>query len=264
MNRTSSFFLYADANSSQWHFALASADSDGWPFDYTYAANDAARFTPDAWTHLTAVYNAQSGLMSLYVNGVLASTGQHKASTSPASGGPLVFGRFKANGAPQDSLTGGVSNFAVYPYAAAPTAPGTAGPITLAAASANCMDNDYARPDDGNRIQVARCNGTSAQNFEVRGDGTLRVQGKCVDASNAGTANTTLLMLYTCHAGPNQQFVPRADGSLYNPVSGRCIDLGDFNTTPGTQLWLYDCNLSNAQRWTIPALTTASLPVPSP
>ncbi|MFD5508542.1 RICIN domain-containing protein [Streptomyces sp. NPDC127051] len=65
-------------------------------------------------------------------------------------------------------------------------------------------------------------------------------------------------------AGVVPLFVPRADGSLYNPVSGRCIDLGDFNTTPGTQLWLYDCNLSNAQRWTIPALTTASLPVPSP
>ncbi|MFI1455890.1 ricin-type beta-trefoil lectin domain protein [Streptomyces roseus] len=264
MNRTSSFFLYADANSSQWHFALATADSDGWPFDYTYAANDAARFTPNAWTHLTAVYNAQSGLMSLYVNGVLASTGQHQASASPASSGPLVFGRFKANGAPQDSLTGGISNFAVYPYAAAPTAPGTAGPISLTSAPANCIDNDYGRPDDGNRIQIARCNGTPAQSFEVRGDGTLRIQGKCVDASNAGTANTTLLMLYTCHDSPNQQFVPRADGSFYNPVSGRCIDLGDYNTTPGTQLWLYDCNLSNAQRWAVPALTTASLPVPAP
>ncbi|MFI6003981.1 ricin-type beta-trefoil lectin domain protein [Streptomyces sp. NPDC051366] len=264
MNRTSSFILYADASSSQWHFALANGDTDGWPFDYTYAANDAARFTPNAWTRLTAVYNAETGLMSLYVNGVLASSGQHQASTSPASNGPLVFGRFKSNGAPQDSLTGGISNPAVYPYAATPTAPGTTRPITLASAPANCMDNDYAKPDDGNKIQIARCNATPAQDFEVRGDGTLRVQGKCVDANYAGTANTTLLQLFTCHQGLNQQFVPRADGSLYNQVSGRCIDLGNFNTTPGTQLWLFDCNRSDSQRWTIPALTTASLPTPTP
>ncbi|MEV0415385.1 LamG-like jellyroll fold domain-containing protein [Streptomyces sp. NPDC050448] len=264
MSRTSSFILYADASSSQWHFALANGDTDGWPFDYTYAANDAARFTPNAWTRLTAVYNAESGLMSLYVNGVLASSGQHQAATSPASNGPLVFGRFKANGAPQDSLTGGISNFAVYPYATTPAAPGTAGPITLTAAPANCMDNDYAKPDDGNKIQIARCNGTPAQDFEVRGDGTLRIQGKCVDAAWAGTANTTLLQLFTCNRGPNQLFVPRADGSFYNPVSGRCIDLGNFNTTPGTQLWLFDCNRSDAQRWSIPALTTTSLPTPTP
>ncbi|GHE53248.1 hypothetical protein CP980_23365 [Streptomyces vinaceus] len=264
LTRTSSFILYADANSSQWHFALANGDTDGWPFDYTYAANDAARFTPGAWTRLTAVYNAQSGLMSLYVNGVLASSGQHQASTSPTSSGPLVFGRFKADGKPQDSLTGGISNFAVYSYAATPTAPGAAGPIALTGSPANCMDNDNARPDDGNKIQIARCNGTPAQNFEVRGDGTLRIQGKCLDASNEATANTTLLMLYTCHGRPNQQFVPRADSSFYNPVSGRCIDLGNLNTTPGTPLWLYDCNLSDAQRWSVPALTTTSLPVPTP
>ncbi|MFI1063837.1 ricin-type beta-trefoil lectin domain protein [Streptomyces spororaveus] len=264
MGRTSSFILYADASSSRWHFALANADTDGWPFDYTYANNDVARYTPNAWTRLTAVYNADSGLMSLYVNGVLAGSGQHQASSSPAASGPLVFGRFKINGAPQDSLTGGISNFAVYPYAATPTAPGAAGPISLTSAPAHCMDNDYARPDDGNRIQITDCNGSAAQNFEVRGDGTLSIQGKCVDAAWAGTANKTLLELYTCHRGPNQLFVPRADGSLYNPASDRCIDLGNFNTTPGTQLWLWDCNLTDAQRWSIPALTTTSLPVPSP
>ncbi|WP_327254634.1 ricin-type beta-trefoil lectin domain protein [Streptomyces sp. NBC_01244] len=263
--QNSSFMIYGDKNTGQWHFAMANAQGGGWPFDYTGVANQNARWTADAWTRLTAVYNAGSGLMSLYVNGVLASTGQHAASTSPAPSGSIVFGRYKVSGANADVLNGGVSNFAAYPYAAAPTAPATVGRISMTAAPGSCVDNDYARPDDGNPIQIAGCNGTAAQDFEVRGDGSLRIQGKCVNAANAGTGNTTLLELRTCGGTPTpaQIFVPRADGSVYNPVSGRCMDLGSFDTTPGHQLWLFDCNSSDAQRWTITTLGTAPLPIPT-
>ncbi|MER5483293.1 RICIN domain-containing protein [Streptomyces sp. NPDC002812] len=96
-----------------------------------------------------------------------------------------------------------------------------------------------------------------------RADGSLRVQGKCVNAVNAGTANTTFLELRTCAGTPAQKFLPRADGSLHNPVSGRCVDLGNYNTTPGTRLWLFDCNGSKSQRWTMITLGTAPLPLPS-
>ncbi|MER7467081.1 ricin-type beta-trefoil lectin domain protein [Streptomyces sp. NPDC097981] len=262
-NRTSSFILYAD--SSHWRFALAHADADGWPFDFTNTMNDAARFTPDTWTRLTAVYNADTGLMSLYVDGVLAGSGQHRASTSPAPSGPLVLGRYKANGVNQESLTGGISNFAVYPYAATPTAPDASSPITLTTSAANCVDNDFNRSDEGNKIQIAACNGSDAQKFQIRGDGTIRTSGKCLNAANAGTANTTVIELRTCDSfAPSQRFLPRADGSIYNLVSGRCVDLGNFDTRPGTPLWLFDCNSSPAQRWTIPTLGTAPLPVPAP
>ncbi|MFB6808695.1 ricin-type beta-trefoil lectin domain protein [Streptomyces sp. NPDC056387] len=262
-NRASSFSLYAD--STHWRFALAHADADGWPFDFTNVVNDAARFTPDKWTRLTAVYNANTGLMSLYVNGVLAGSGQHQASTSPAPSGPLVLGRYKANGTNADTFDGGISNFTVYPYAAAPASPEATSPITLTTAAANCIDNDYNRPDDGNKIQVFTCNGTDAQSFQIRGDGTIRTQGKCLNAANAGTAKGTLIELRTCDSGaPSQRFLPRADNSIYNPVSGLCVDLAYGNASPGTALWLYDCNSSPTQRWTIPTLGTAPLPVPAP
>ncbi|MFF8266427.1 ricin-type beta-trefoil lectin domain protein [Streptomyces sp. NPDC016562] len=263
--QNSSFMLYADGRSGQWHFAMANAQGGAWPFDYTAVTNQAARVVPDAWTRLTVVYNAGSGLMNVYVNGVLASTGHHAAATSPAPSGPIVFGRYKVSGAAADVLNGGISNFAAYPYAAAPTAPATTGRISLTAVPDMCMDNDYASTQDGNPIQIAGCNGTPAQEFDVRADGSLRIQGKCVNAANAGTANLTLLELRTCSGtpAPAQKFLPRSDGSIYNPASGRCVDLGNFNTTPGTQLWLYDCNPSNAQRWTIMTLGTAPLPVPS-
>ncbi|MFJ3927540.1 ricin-type beta-trefoil lectin domain protein [Streptomyces sp. NPDC090022] len=267
--RGSAFYLYADPNGAAWRFAMAKGDSDGWPYDWSdIAVNSSARYALDTWTRLTVVYNADSGLMSLYVNGVLASTGHHRASDSPAPVGPLVAGRYKVSGQPDffgGGFRGGISNLAVYPYAAPPTAPGAAGKITLTAASAHCADLDGGTATDGNRIQIAPCNqDASAQSFEVRADGTLRIQNMCLTTQNAGTGNATPVLLMTCQGTPAQQFQPRADGSVHHPASGRCLDLGAMNTTPGTPLWIWDCNRSDAQRWTVPVLGTAPLPVPAP
>ncbi|MCC0094796.1 ricin-type beta-trefoil lectin domain protein [Streptomyces flavotricini] len=125
------------------------------------------------------------------------------------------------------------------------------------------MDNDNGRTTDGNRIQAWDCNminGGEAQKFEIRADGTIRVAGKCIDAAYAGTTNGTLLWLYPCNGSYGQQFLPHADGTIYHPTSGRCLDADNMNT--GTQLYLWDCNATNPQRWTIPTLSTAPLPVP--
>jgi hypothetical protein len=249
-----------------WRFAISKADTDGSNYDWAGTTeNDHNRYTPDSWQQLTAVYNADTSLMSLYVNGVLASTGHHLASTSAPPVGPLVFGRYKQNGNPEfyhEGLKGGISNVAVYSYAAPPTAPGATGPIVLATADGHCVDNDYDRAVDGNKIQLWGCNGSEAQSFEIRNDGTIRIADRCLDAKDAGTGNWTPIQITGCHDHPAQQFLPRADGSIYNPVSGRCLDLHDGLTTWGQQLQLWDCNGSAAQRWTIPSLTTAPLPVP--
>ncbi|WP_404954944.1 ricin-type beta-trefoil lectin domain protein [Streptomyces sp. 147326] len=272
LNRNSSLLLYPDHHLNVWRFGLANADTATatdtgvWPYDLTDESNSTARLVPGAWTQLTAVYDHTTGHMRLYVNGTLAATGRHSASTSPAPVGPLTLGRFKDAGAYAPSgLTGGISSLAVYPYAASVTATEAVGPINLSAAAGNCVDNDGNSPDDGNKIQIAGCNGTDAQKFQVRNDGTIRTHGKCLNATAAGTANATLIELRTCDSSaPSQQFLPRADGGVHHPASGRCLDLGSFNTTPGTQLWLYDCNSSPAQRWTIPTLGTAPLPFPGP
>ncbi|MFD6915778.1 ricin-type beta-trefoil lectin domain protein [Streptomyces virginiae] len=266
--RNSAFALYADPTTKQWRFALAKGDVDGWAYDWSDAGvNDSANFVPDAWTQLTAVYNADTALMSLYVNGALGATGHHVASTSPAPSGSLVSGRYKVSGAPDyfGGFTGGISNLAVYPYAASPTAPGATGPMSLSGKPSHCLDNDNGRTTDGNKIQAWDCNminGGDAQKFEIRADGTIRIAGKCIDPAYAGTTNGTLIWLYPCNGSYGQQFLPHADGTIYHPRSGRCLDTGNMNT--GTQLYLWDCNASDPQRWTIPALSTAPLPVPLP
>ncbi|WP_327301710.1 ricin-type beta-trefoil lectin domain protein [Streptomyces goshikiensis] len=266
--RNSALVLYASPQTKLWSFALAKSDTDGVDQDLTTdgAVNETARFVPDTWTRLTAVYNADTGQMNLYVNGALAATGHHQASTSPAPVGPLALGRFKTNGWPDyyGGFTGGISNAAVYPYAASLTAPGTSSHIPLTDSASNCVDNDGESTADGNRVQIWPCNGTSAQQFEIRDDGTLRVQGKCLDAARGATVNGTPLQIWHCNGTSAQQFLPRADGSVYNPASGRCLDLPGDDTTRGRQLQLYDCNRSFSQRWTIATLGTAPLPIPVP
>jgi hypothetical protein len=55
-------------------------------------------------------------------------------------------------------------------------------------------------------------------------DGTVRSFGKCLDIQGNGTANVTKVQLWDCDGAGGQQWVARADGSLYNPQSGRCLD----------------------------------------
>ncbi|MFD9258172.1 ricin-type beta-trefoil lectin domain protein [Streptomyces sp. NPDC059538] len=266
LNRSSSLLLFPNHQKKIWQFSLANADTDAWSYDETGEANSAGAVALSTWTQLTAVYDHTTGLMRLYVNGTLAATGHHKASTSPPPAGPFQMGRFKDAGAYVNSpFKGGISNLAVYPYAAPVTAPQAAGPIHLTQAASHCVDNDFNRLEDGNKIQIAGCNGTAAQQFQVANDGTVRNQGMCLNAASGGVGNGTPIELRTCDGSAgSQQFLPRADGGIYHPASGRCLDLGAFNTTPGTQLGLWDCNPSAAQRWTVPILGTAPLPVPTP
>ncbi|MER5933039.1 ricin-type beta-trefoil lectin domain protein [Streptomyces sp. NPDC002054] len=266
--RSSSFLLYPDRHTKVWRFALAKGDNDGWSYDATTTLNpDAARVIPDAWTRLTAVFDAGTGQMRLYVNGIHAGSGRHRAADGPVTGGPLVLGRYKSDGQPDTAYgyTGGIGNLAHYSYAASVAAPGAVGPIAYAAKTDTCVDNDSGRTGDGNAIQVWTCNGRAvAQQFQIHHDGSIRVQGKCLGSENAGSDNGTAVLLWTCNGTEEQRFMPRADGSIHHPASGRCLDLNAGNTTPGTRLQLWDCNATAAQRWAVATMGTAPLPVPVP
>jgi len=44
-----------------------------------------------------------------------------------------------------------------------------------------CLDNNGAKAANSNKIQLWDCNKTAAQIWSMPGDGTLRVQGYCLD-----------------------------------------------------------------------------------
>ncbi|CAM5624760.1 hypothetical protein SAVIM338S_05892 [Streptomyces avidinii] len=253
--RSSGFMLWHDAN-GDWRFGMSKKDADAWDYDETAAfMNDAARVQTGAWTQLTATYDETTGLIALYVNGTLAGTGHHTKANTWNATGPLVIGRFKEAGQPKSFFQGQVSNVSVYNHSTVPSA--TATKLISAVSSAKCADDSAASTADGTRIQVWDCdsNGT-AQRFEIRENGELRVLGKCVDAMANGTANGTHIQLWTCKQSTGQQWLPTAAGGFYNPQSGRCLDIPNSRIDNGTQLQLADCNNTNAQRWLAPGLAT--------
>ena len=105
---------------------------------------------------------------------------------------------------------------------------------------------------NGNKVQIWACDGnTAAQNWTVNSNGTLTIDGGCMDITGANYTNGTLIELWTCNGGANQQW-QASNGEMVNPASGKCLDDPSSNTTNGTQLILGTCNGGSNQQWHLP------------
>nr|WP_239149541.1 RICIN domain-containing protein [Streptomyces sp. SID12501] len=71
-----------------------------------------------------------------------------------------------------------------------------------------CMDAANAGTANGTRVQLAFCNGGSAQQFNLNNSHDLVSirAGKCVDAVDKGTGNGTRLQLWDCEGSSNQKW----------------------------------------------------------
>jgi chitinase len=58
--------------------------------------------------------------------------------------------------------------------------------------------------------------------------------------------------IYDCNGTGAQVFIPRSDGTLYNPNSGKCLDDTDWSTTWGVKLQIWDCSGNANQQWQLP------------
>jgi hypothetical protein len=148
-----------------------------------------------------------------------------------------------------------------------PTGLGTpAGALSLSAAGGTdghvfsgmrgmCLDNEYASATAGNTVQIFNCNSGTAQDWAAEPDGTFRWDGTsfCLNVSSAtNSEGYHLVDLAACDAG-NQamQWIPRADGSLYNPGTGWCLADPGASTT-SVQVIDGTCNDSASQKWYVP------------
>ncbi|MEU3564979.1 ricin-type beta-trefoil lectin domain protein [Kitasatospora sp. NPDC006786] len=260
--RASNFLLYSDGSGKNWHFGLAYADDDTWSYDYTDTQNAAAETRPGVWTRLTASYNADTGAMALYVDGVLAGTKVHRANTSPASSGPFTLGRYKYQSKPSTSFDGSIGSTAVYPFAVAPTAPSATSVVRSGVDAGMCVDDINAGTANGNPIMLVNCNGSEAQQLAFGNDGTVRVKGGCIATVNAGTVDGTQLEYHTCDGTTAQKWIPLANGALYHPASGKCFELPGGPAAGGTRLQIAGCSYGPNQQWSMPMLKSAVLPAP--
>ncbi|MET7396679.1 family 16 glycoside hydrolase [Dactylosporangium sp. NPDC005572] len=84
----------------------------------------------------------------------------------------------------------------------------------------------------------------------TRSGDTLRAVGKCLDVDNGGTANGTKVQLWTCNGSGAQVWLAQPDGTLRNPQSGRVLDAAGGASADGTQLQLWDAAGVPQQVWT--------------
>ncbi|MFD3457594.1 ricin-type beta-trefoil lectin domain protein [Streptomyces sp. NPDC058691] len=132
-----------------------------------------------------------------------------------------------------------------------PPPTGSTGQIT--GLGGKCVDVAAASSANGTAVQMYDCNGTTAQQWTVGTDGTIRALGKCMDLTAAGTANGTKVQLYDCN-GTGAQVWQRATGdTLVNPASGKCLDVTDKSTANAARLQIWTCAGGTNQQFHLPA-----------
>jgi beta-glucanase (GH16 family) len=124
---------------------------------------------------------------------------------------------------------------------------------TIRASNGICLDVAGAATANGTPIQLANCNGNTAQQWTVGTDGTVRALGKCLDVSGGGTAAGTAVQLWDCNGTGAQQWAATSGTlALRNPQSGRCLQPVGRVQTDGTRTEIANCDGSTVQRWTLP------------
>ncbi|MFI6076922.1 ricin-type beta-trefoil lectin domain protein [Actinoplanes sp. NPDC051343] len=131
---------------------------------------------------------------------------------------------------------------------------------TITGNGGQCVDVYNAGHASATALQSIPCrDGDDAQFFTLPGDGTLRVFGLCVDATGPARSGTYLFVqTYTCNGAPSQQWVPRADGTLYSATRNACLDAPATGTL---HLYTFTCTATSNQLWQMPATQARFGPV---
>ncbi len=128
---------------------------------------------------------------------------------------------------------------------------GASGPIISGYRKTVCVEDSNDSRANDTKIVMWDCNRSAGQDWAIDADGTIRINGKCMDVYRGEKKNKAPVELWTCTGGANQQWHV-VNGTLVNPVSGKCLDDPQFDTADGTQLEIYTCNSGANQRWKLP------------
>jgi RHS repeat-associated protein len=133
--------------------------------------------------------------------------------------------------------------------------PGAPAGMVTSGIPGKCLDDAGGSTTPGTKIDESACTGAAAtQQWTIEPDGTVRLSSLCLDVRADGTANGTLIDLYTCKTSSNgnQQWKAVANQGLENPASGKCLDDPSGSTVNGTQLEIETCANTVAQHWRLP------------
>ncbi|MGW1215141.1 lectin [Streptomyces sp. NPDC002499] len=114
-----------------------------------------------------------------------------------------------------------------------------------------CVDVAGANSANGTPVQLYDCNGSSAQQWTVGSDGTIRALGKCLDVNAGGTADGTKVQLYDCNGSNAQKWAVSSANDIVNPQANKCLDVTGNNSANGTPLQIWTCGGGANQKWTV-------------
>lgn len=114
--------------------------------------------------------------------------------------------------------------------------------------SGMCLTIQGNSSNEGAPVVLAKCDSSSAgQKWATWSDGTFRANGKCLDMK--GDTPGSIVQLWECNGLGYQWWVPRDDGSMYNPSSKLCLTDPSGAATAGTQQRIETCDGSPSQTW---------------
>ncbi|MBR7831973.1 discoidin domain-containing protein [Actinospica durhamensis] len=177
-----------------------------------------------------------------------------------------IYGSTTPTTATSSGASMSVGYVAVYEQGGNSTPSGTAtatGPIT--GNGGLCATNQNSLNTEGNPLYASTCNGSAGQQWSTYSDGTVRVQGGCLDVVSAGTTSGTDVDWYPCNATNAQNWTAQSNGELVNPNSGLCLTEPGGNSA--SRLDIETCTDAADQIWKMPSgsgTTTNTVTVASP
>ncbi|MFF9364421.1 ricin-type beta-trefoil lectin domain protein [Streptomyces griseoluteus] len=123
---------------------------------------------------------------------------------------------------------------------------------TFVGLAGKCLDVAGGSGTNGTAVQLYDCNGSTAQQWTVATDGSVRALGKCLDVVSASTANGAKVQLYDCNGTGAQRWSYNADtGDVVNTAADKCLDVTDNSSANGARAQIWSCTGAANQKWTL-------------
>lgn len=115
-----------------------------------------------------------------------------------------------------------------------------------------CLDVAGGSTANGTAVQLYDCNGSAAQQWTVRADGSVRALGKCLDVTSGSTADGAKTQLYDCNGSGAQRWsYDAASGAVLNTAANKCLDVTDNSSANGARAQIWSCTGAANQKWTL-------------
>ncbi|MYV55349.1 ricin-type beta-trefoil lectin domain protein [Streptomyces sp. SID3212] len=127
---------------------------------------------------------------------------------------------------------------------------GTGSTGTFRGLAGKCLDAAAGSSANGTAVQLYDCNGSTAQNWTVGTDNTIRTLGKCLDVTAASTADGAKVQLYDCNGSTAQQFTYNSgSGDIVNLGANKCLDVTGNSSANGARAQIWTCTGASNQKW---------------